>query len=385
MPRASLKQRPDGRYKCKYKNQCFYGPTQTEAYKKRDQYKRDLENGLRAKESGLTVSEYANRWIVVHKAEVSLKTYNAHARYLNFLCREIGDKRMRDVVLSDIQAIYNSRIGYSKYEIAHFTQTIRAIFRTALIDHVILDDPTRAAKVPKGYAGTHRALESWERDVVYQMYAGGHRLGLACMVMLYAGLRRGEVLALDIDRDVDFEARLIHVRYAVHYNSNQPILGSPKTEAGERDVPLVDILANALRGKHGLIAKGSSDTLMTQTTFSRAWENYITQAEARLNGVKQKRWYGKTREQRALPNLPPWKEFNIRTHDFRHSYCTMLYEFGIDIKSAQKWMGHADESMTRQIYTHLSEKQEQEAIRKLTEGMAMNGGQNGGQSLLWHA
>ena len=384
MPRASLKQRPDGRYACRYKDLFFYGETQSEAYKKRDQYKRDLENGLRAKESGVTVSEYAQRWIRIHKAEVSTRTYNGYAHFVNILLEQIGDMKMRDVVLSDIQSVFNTRIGYSKSDITHFVQTIRSIFHTAQVDHVILDDPTVGAKQPKGSAGTHRALEPWERDVVHQMYANGHRLGLACMVMLYAGLRRGEVLALDIDRDVDFEARLIHVRYAVHYNSNQPILGSPKTEAGERDVPLVELLADALQGNHGLVAHNGTGAPMTQTAFSRAWENYITQAEALINGVKQKRWYGKTREQRAIPNLPPWKEFNVRTHDFRHSYCTMLYEFGVDIKSAQKWMGHADESMTRQIYTHLSERQEQEAIRKLNDGMQISGSHIGSQTLSYH-
>ena len=31
MPRQTLKQRPDGRYACKYKGKFFYGATQTEA------------------------------------------------------------------------------------------------------------------------------------------------------------------------------------------------------------------------------------------------------------------------------------------------------------------------------------------------------------------
>lgn len=381
MPRATLKQRPDGRYKCRYKDVCFYGTTQAEALKKRDQYKRDLEKGLRAKEAGMTVAEYAGRWIKVYKAEVSLKTYNGYAHFINVLCQQIGSMRMRDVVLSDIQSVFNARIGYSRSDINHFVQTIHALFRTAQIDHVTIDDPTLGAKSPKGVSGSHRALEPWERDVVHQMYETGHSLGLACMAMLYAGLRRGEALALNIDRDVDFNAKIIHVREAIHYNSNQPILGSPKTEAGVRDIPLVGILADALKTSHGLIAHSKTGGYMTETMFSRAWESYLKRAEALMNGVKQKRWYGKTREQQSDDSLPPWKEFHVRTHDFRHSYCTMLYEFGIDIKSAQKWMGHADESMTRQIYTHLSERQEQESIRKLNEGMNDLGGQIGGQAI----
>ena len=36
---------------------------------------------------------------------------------------------------------------------------------------------------------------------------------------------------------------------------------------------------------------------------------------------------------------------NVRSHDFRRTYCTMLYDAGIDLKTAQAWMGHADEKM----------------------------------------
>lgn len=62
------------------------------------------------------------------------------------------------------------------------------------------------------------------------------------MVMLYAGLRRGEVLALDLDRDVDYFNHCIYVREAVRFDSNQPIITDPKTSAGVRTVPMVSVL-----------------------------------------------------------------------------------------------------------------------------------------------
>ena len=47
MPRQTLKQRPDGRYACKYKGKFFYGATQTEALAAREEYKRQEKSGLR--------------------------------------------------------------------------------------------------------------------------------------------------------------------------------------------------------------------------------------------------------------------------------------------------------------------------------------------------
>ena len=50
---------------------------------------------------------------------------------------------------------------------------------------------------------------------------------------------------------------------------------------------------------------------------------------------------------------------------YRHTFFTMLYEAGIDLKSAQRWMGHADEQMILRVYAHLTDRQEQRATEKL--------------------
>ena len=42
----------------------------------------------------------------------------------------------------------------------------------------------------------------------------GHRMGIGAMLMLYAGLRKGELLALEWS-DIDFRARIIHVHHQV--------------------------------------------------------------------------------------------------------------------------------------------------------------------------
>ena len=373
MPRTKLKKRADGRYRKLYNGIPFYGLTEKEAIDKANAYKRDIEAGLRAEQAGITVSVYAKQWVAIHKAHVGTRQYNDYVHHLNRMCETIGNKRLRDVVMSDIQEVYNNLSGLSKSTIGRATLTIKSMFRTAQIDRLILHNPCLAAKPPKGKAGTHRAIETWERDIVHRMAETDHRFAAAAMAMLYAGLRKGEVLALDIDRDVDFAAREIHVREAVRFEGNRAILASPKTEAGERTIPLLDVLADVLAGKHGLVAHTQSGGHMSQSAFHNAWYSYIAKAEAMLNGEAQKRWYGKTREHKAIINrwgqLPPWREFNVRTHDFRHSYCTMLYEIGIDIKTAQAWMGHADEAMTRQIYTHLSDTQLVKSTELLHKGM----------------
>ena len=96
---------------------------------------------------------------------------------------------------------------------------------------------------------------------------------------------------------------------------------------------------------------------MTQSAWERAWESYLYALGVKKNGCR-KRWCEKGK---------PWIPVSIRSHDLRHSYCSMLYDAGIDLKTAMRWMGHADQDMTMQIYTHLSEKRRtaaEKALRK---------------------
>ena len=80
-----------------------------------------------------------------------------------------------------------------------------------------------------------------------------------------------------------------------------------------------------------------------------------------------------------------WQPVEIRPHDLRHSYCTMLYDSNVSLKTAMRWMGHADQTMTMQIYTHLTEtrqKADENALRNAQNSTF--GGQNGGQKELFH-
>jgi integrase len=69
---------------------------------------------------------------------------------------------------------------------------------------------------------------------------------------------------------------------------------------------------------------------------------------------------------------------NITVHMLRHTYCTMLYYSGVDIKQAQTWMGHTSIQMTMGIYTHLEKNATESAVEKLEN--YLTGGQLGVRS-----
>ena len=357
MPRKSYKRRADGRYRIMHDGIAFYssvGGSVSEALAKIRQYEVDKANGLRAEMDGVTVAEYAARWLPIHRHETSTKAYNNYAAMLERFIQHCGEwTRMRDVTKSDIKDFYNSLEKYSSSHIKKHVQTVSALFRDAVEDGVIMHSPCYGVKPPEGKAGTHRPLEAWERELVHEM-ANEHRFGVAAMLMLYGGLRRGEALAFDIDRDVDFDAGRIYVREAVSFSEGiRGTVKEPKTDAGIRSVPLFEPLRAVLEGKHGLAVSQLDGSMMTLSSFDRAWESYIYQIEKRMNGFSR-RW----------ANGREWKHFTVRTHDFRHSFCTMICDAGVDIKTAMKWMGHSDAKMIQKIYDHVMKERELAAEQK---------------------
>ena len=334
----------------------FYGKTQAEAAAKKKAFERDLEAGLKAGDK-TEFAAYADHWIKTYKAGVVPSTRAAYQHDVDLMKAAFKGKKLREITASDVQAFLNSRSGLSASAIKKSAMTARAIFEAARRDRMILFNPCDHLSPPSGPAGTHRALTPEERAFLTH-HCQDHRFYFAAMLMLYAGLRRGEAMALRYDRDVDLAAGVIHVREAAHIaeNGTDFFVDGPKSAASVRDIPILPpldaILAKAPR--EGLVLRSASGQPMTESAFSRCLESYQVQLDQQLNGVSR-RWA--TKEQ-----LAAWRHLSFRCHDLRHTFCTLLYEAGVDVKSAQRWMGHADIMVTMRIYTHLSQTMQSASV-----------------------
>lgn len=298
--------------------------------------------------------------------------------YISFVKRateQLGTKALHEITRTDVMAAYNTVVGLSGSSCRKFAMVINAIMEAACADGLIKKNPCKGLKASKGPEGSHRCLEAWEKDLVVQAVDSGHRFALAAVIMMFTGMRRGEVLALNLDTDVDFENDVVHVRRAVRFDGSVPHLSTTKTDAGKRDIPLLPQLKTILTGRTGMVLPGDREGgYISETQLSELVKSYNNLLSTIANDGIQRRWWGKTRKHKAIlaagGTLPPYGEVNIRCHDFRHTYCTMLYEAGIDLKTAQRWMGHADEKMILHIYAHLTDRQEQKNVEKLKAFMA---------------
>ena len=368
--RRHLKKRADNRYRLIHNGKPIYGYTEDEVYDQLAEIERQEEEG-RLRKDNPTVAEYGNKWLPIAKASVSTAVYDDYARQLTKLYKYSGEEKIRNIKPTDIKAAYAQLVGMSQSSIRHARLIWTGLFDAAVADGYLRMNPVRdkTAQPHKGTSGSHRSITAEERRLILETE---HPLRPLVILMLYAGLRRGEALAINVDEDVDFEAKTITVNKAVRYVGNRPVLADPKTEAGRRTIPMLPILEEVMKGRHGLVygrlVEGKWE-YATETGFTRAWEAYNnTLCRAANNGL-QKRWYGRTQEHKAIiksgGQLPPYNEIRIRPHDLRHSYCTMLRDAGVDMHVAMEWLGHADEKMILKIYDH-TENRIRASVDKVT-------------------
>lgn len=274
MPRQKLTQRTDGYFKVKYHDKQFYGKTQAEAMKARDAYKQKEQMGLSHDLEGITFLDYALNWLEIYRSDCSVPLQKQYASMIRFAADHTRKRFICDINANDLQAIFNKLSCYSSSYVSKFASLMNGIFRNAVSNGALIRNPMAGVQRPKcKKTGGHRCLEPWERALIRSTWQE-HDFGLAAMVMLYTGFRRGEMLHLNIDRDVDFEKKTIAVRGAVSFSEgNRPKLTKGKTASAIRTVPLLPPLEEALKGRHGLVCHKENGGIMSQSAFACKYES----------------------------------------------------------------------------------------------------------------
>lgn len=350
----------------KQQRKYFYGQTRAEAERKKamflQQQQDEKDRAAGIVPQGVTVKEYAVKWCKQHTARLQDNTqymYDNNVRKL----KPIWDMQIGMVTRPMLQDIINDIAEKKEYSGSYWAKlscTINQIFDMAEDDGLISKNPTRKLEYPDAEDGTHRCLEPWEIDLITDNWHI-HRAGIWIMLMLYTGMRRGEVMALQWDA-IDFDKGEVHITQAAKGKGNQAQIGKPKNKKS-RTVPLPDVLAGALRAYKAtaepgqyvcLPAKGKPPA--SKSAFTRGWDGLLLALECAANNLPTRNTPGK---KRPMPrDRAGYKRVIIQSHDLRHTYATMLFDAGVDVKTAQRYLGHAEIETTMKIYTHLSQERE---------------------------
>lgn len=343
MPRVKkqhLKRRADGRYACRYGEKWFMGATEDEALRARERYKQAEKLGMLAALEPIPLADYTRQWLPLHKSNVTKNGYNRYSSLLEKGLQVIGNISLEALKPDDVVRMWQAYSDLSEYSIRCARMLFTAVMDSAIENDLCRKNPFRSksAQPPKKPVGTHRALTEEEIRLVETT---PHRFQPAAMIMLYAGLRRGEVAALTYE-DIDLKANVIHVTKAARYDSDQATIVSPKTKAGKRDIPIFPPLRPFLENRIGHVLPTEAGGMATRSSLDRGWQSYI---KALSNAAKH--------------------DVKIRMHDLRHTFATMIRDAGVDIHQAILWMGHANETMILRIYDHVGEERTKTAVSQV--------------------
>jgi integrase len=172
------------------------------------------------------------------------------------------------------------------------------------------------------------------------------RLSATWQLSLY-GLRRGEVLGLCWS-DIDLQAKMITIQRARFEVTGSGVVEvGPKTERGERTLPMDDVLAAALRS---LKARQAQERLEAREAYFPGCGDcsgaHVVVDE--LGHPYRPEWYSdQFRNLAKSAGLPA-----IRLHAARHTCGTLMHLRGVPTAVISKWLGHATAAFTMATYGH---------------------------------
>ncbi len=194
-------------------------------------------------------------------------------------------------------------------------------------------------------------MRTWSAEQLraFLEHVADDRLSAAWRLSATTGLRRGEVLGLRW-RDVDLDARRCSIVRSLVTSKGAPRFEEPKTRSGRRSVALDPQTVTALRvhrrrqaaerlawdaayTDHGLVFCREDGTPIWPRSFSRMFDNHVTDAEVA----------------------------RIRLHDLRHTHATLALAAGVHPKVVSERLGHSTVGITLDIYSHAIPAMQEEA------------------------
>ena len=310
--------------------------------------------------------------------------------YDRFVRETFGNKLLIDIKFSDVLAYYNYLLEEQDLALGTLDSIhclLHPTFELAVRDDIIRKNPTdgvmrEISKRSGKNRGIRHAL-TVEQQRAFMDYMANHPVYYhwwpIFTVLLGTGCRIGECLALTWN-DLDFENRIITVeRSLVDYpigenRRSEKRISRPKTEAGIRTIPMLDVVYDAFRilydeqmetgfneteidGCSGFVFMNRFGDMLTQSSVNRTIKRIINayNAEEILKAKKE------DREALILPDFS--------CHHLRHTFATRLCENETNLKVIQSVMGHRNIETTMDIYAEATDRKKQESFEILSSKM----------------
>jgi integrase len=297
-------------------------PTKQAALVRLDQLARSYRAGVSANE---TLDSYLRDWLADHSRSVRPSTAASYAGHVRLhIAPLLGGIRLADLGPRDVRRLVSDceRKGLSPGTIHLVIRTLSVALGAAVDDRRLADNATRGVRLPRIEREPVEPLTIADAQRIVDAVTGTW-LELPVRVWLGSGLRRGEVLGLDV-RDVGDD--FVRVRVS-------------KTSI--RAVPVSGDAMAALRGAIGERTEGPV-FLSPRGRNERMRGSSVTHALVRAVGLSP--------------------------HKLRHGVATIMVAQGVHMRIVAEQLGHRNPALTARVYAHVIPQSQVEAVRALDRG-----------------
>lgn len=367
---GTIFKRSDGRWCAayfdkEYRRHYVYGKTQKEIKQKLK--KKMSEVTVSTKGKGITVDEWMVQYLDEYKRnEVKETTYWSYMElYEKHIKKsDIGLSELQSLTSQQLQKFYNDKKeqDYNPKTIRHMYVLINSALDKAMQIKLLNENVNRQTVIPKKEAYTAKVLSAEEVKKIL-VNAKEDKLYPIIALEIYTGLRKGEIMALKWE-NISFDQEELHVegnlcRVVKEINEDgskcyEYKIMEPKTAKSKRVVPLLPGAIEALKMQQAMQAQDKE-------MYSEIYND---------QGLVFARCDGSFLSQRAFMDkyhafLKRYGASDVRFHDLRHTFATLLLEAGEEPKAIQELLGHSTYSTTMDIYAHVTKKGKVNAIKRL--------------------
>ena len=330
--------------------------TKKQAQEALRKFQNELETGYTVTPASMKLSVWMDTWLTQYCPNIEATTRDGYKdKIKNQINPYLGNTQLKALNPVTIQTWVNKlhkEKGLAPKTIRNAFNILNPALQKAVVTKLIPSNPCTGVVLPKGQKYNATIYSTQEIKDLLKI-AEKTDMYLPLLLVCYVGFRRGELLALKWDH-IDFDKGIIHIQDNTVIAEGKVSTKAPKSAAGTRSLTVGSNIMSALKAARAQynsnkLAKGADFTdsglVVCQPdgkpfrpeSMTQKWERFV-----KTHGLKP-----------------------IRFHDLRHSCATMMIEAGIDPKTVQTRIGHADISTTMNIYTHCTKSMDQSAAKAI--------------------
>lgn len=354
----------------KPKVRAVYGRTESEVRKKLRELQKETLAGTQANIPRQTVYDFMAGWLVNTKQnELKPRSFDRLEQTLNlYVYPNIGYLQVAALTSDDVQRLINQlkQNGYSFSVIKKVYDAINACFKHGIAQRKVDFNPAVGVTLPRKDAVPAKPMQYYTTAEMRKICSAAtaetkngyrvYRFGDAIVFAANTGLRLAELCGLRWS-DIDFNRRTLHVHNTLvmvkNREEDQNIHAykrleqkSTKSASGQRVIHLNDEAYAAIQHMHTITAgeKFVFATKHHEAVHPRFFDRLLRKVVARA-GLGEEKQYG--------------------MHALRHTFASMLFAAGTDVKTVSVLLGHADTAITYNTYIHLIDDQAAKAVAKI--------------------